>query len=84
MDVIASWALECPDIKAIVARGDPRQHGSCLTCGAKWLEDDHDARLGLGGSVTELSVTGRRRYRAVMKTPWSGMSLHDCAILLSK
>jgi hypothetical protein len=64
MDVIASGAFECSDIEAGGAGRDACQHGSCLAGGARWLQDNHDARLGSGGSVTELSVTGRRRYRA--------------------
>ena len=64
MDVIARRALERPDVEANGAGCNPRQHGSCLAGGAKWTsQDDHDAiAFGSGGSVTELSVTGRCRY----------------------
>jgi len=65
MNVITRGALECSDTKARGTGCDAGEHGSCLARGAKWPEDDHDARLGWGGSVTELSVTGRCRYGAV-------------------
>jgi hypothetical protein len=55
MDVSASWALECPDIKARVTGGNPRQHGSFLACGATWLEDDHNARPWLRREHNTLS-----------------------------
>ena len=62
MDVIARRAFERPDVEANRAGGNPRQHGSCLAHGAKWSQDGHDAiAFGLGGSATELSVTGRYR-----------------------
>ena len=62
MDVIARRAFERPDVEANRAGGNPRQHGSCLAHGAKWSQDGHDAiAFGSGGSVTELSVTGRYR-----------------------
>ena len=62
MDVIARRAFERPDVEANRAGGNPRQHGSCLARGAKWSQDGHDAiAFGSGGSVTELSVTGRYR-----------------------
>ena len=64
MDVIARRAFERPDVEANRAGCNPRQHGSCLAGGAKWTsQDDHDAiAVGSGGSVTELSVTGRYRW----------------------
>jgi hypothetical protein len=65
MDVIARRTAECPDVKAGRSWCDAGQHGFCFARRAKWSEDDHDARLGSGGSTT-LSVTGRYRYRAVM------------------
>ena len=62
MDVIARRAFERPDVEANRAGGNPRQHGSRLAHGAKWSQDGHDAiAFGSGGSVTELSVTGRYR-----------------------
>ena len=67
MNVIACRTFECSDIKAGRAGSDPRQHGSCLACGARWSQDNHDARLGSGGSVTELSVTGRCRSGSVIQ-----------------
>ncbi len=51
------------------AGSDQRQHGSCLASGARCSQDNHDARLGPGGSVTELSVTGRCRSGSVIKQP---------------
>jgi hypothetical protein len=57
MDVIASRAPECSDVKAGRSGCDAGQHGSCFACRAKWSEDDHNARLDSGGSTT-LSVTG--------------------------
>jgi len=63
MNLIASRTFECSDIKAGRAGSDQRQHGSCLACGARWSQDNHDARLGSGGSVTELSVTGSCQKR---------------------
>ena len=61
MDVIARGAFERPDVEANRAGGNPRQHGSRLAHGAEW-SDDHDAiASSSGGSVTELSVTGRYR-----------------------
>ena len=69
MNVIASRTFECSDIKAGRAGSDQRQHGSCLACGARWSQDDHDPRLGPGGSITELSVTGRCRSGSVIKQP---------------
>jgi hypothetical protein len=63
MDVIASWALECPDIEARVTRGDSRQHGSGLACGATWSEDDHNARLRLRREYDTLS----RRIDAITR-----------------
>jgi hypothetical protein len=61
MDVIARRALKRPNVEAQGAGCNPRQLGSCVARGAKWSDDDHDARLGSGESVTELSVTGRYR-----------------------
>ena len=63
MDLFARRAFERPDVEANRAGGNPRQHGSCLAGGAQWTSrDDHDAiAFGSGGSVTELSVTGRYR-----------------------
>jgi hypothetical protein len=63
MDLFARRAFERPDVEANRAGCNPRQHGSCLAGGAKWTsQDDHDAiAFGSGGSVTELSVTGRYR-----------------------
>ena len=62
MDVIARRAFERPDVEANRAGGNPRQHGSRLAQGAEWSLDGHDAiAFGSGGSVTELSVTGRYR-----------------------
>ena len=62
MDMIARKAFERLDVEANRAGGNPHQHGSCLAHGAKWSLDDHDAiAFGSGGSVTELSVTGRCR-----------------------
>ena len=62
MDVIARRAFERPDVEANRAGGNPRQHGSRLAHGAKWSQDGRDAiAFGSGGSVTELSVTGRYR-----------------------
>jgi hypothetical protein len=63
MDLFARWAFERPDVEANRAGCNPRQHGSCLAGGAKWTsQDDHNAiAFGSGGSVTELSVTGRYR-----------------------
>ena len=62
MDVIARRAFERPDVEANRAGDNPRQHGSCLAHGAKWSQDGRDAiAFGSGGSVTELSVTGRYR-----------------------
>jgi hypothetical protein len=63
MDQFAHRAFERPDVEANRAGCNPRQHGSCLAGGAKWTSRDvHDAiAFGSGGSVTELSVTGRYR-----------------------
>jgi hypothetical protein len=63
MDLFARRAFERPDVEANRAGCNPRQHGSCLAGGAKWTSRDvHDAiAFGSGGSVTELSVTGRYR-----------------------
>jgi hypothetical protein len=62
MDVFARRAFERPVVEAHRAGCNPRQQGSCLARGAKWSQDDHDAiAFGSGGSVTELSVTGRYR-----------------------
>src|SRR5258705_5396172 len=62
MDVIARRAFERPDVKADGAGCNRREHRSCLARGANWSQDGHDAiALGSGGSVTELSVTGRYR-----------------------
>jgi len=63
MDLFARRAFERPDVEANRAGCNPRQHGTCLAGGAKWTsQDDHDAiAFGSGGSVTELSVTGRYR-----------------------
>ena len=71
MNVIASRTFECSDIKAGRAGSDPRQRGYCLACGARWSQDNHSARLGPGGSVTEHSVTGRCRSGPVIKQPWN-------------
>jgi hypothetical protein len=60
--MMARRAFERPDVKADGARCNPRQHSSCLAGGADWSPDGHDAiASSLGGSVTELSVTGRYR-----------------------
>jgi hypothetical protein len=61
MDVITRSAFERPDFEAHRPGCNPRQHGACLAVGARWSsQDDHDAiAFGSGGSVTELSVTGR-------------------------
>jgi hypothetical protein len=70
MDVIALRALECPDVKARGASGDTRQHGHCLALWTRWtVKRDHDARSRSGGSVAELSVTGRCREGSVMELP---------------
>ena len=60
MDLFARRAFERPDVEANRAGCNPRQHGSCLAGGADWSPDGHDAiASSSGGSVTELSVTGR-------------------------
>ena len=60
MDMMARRAFEGPDVEADGAGSNPRQHSSCLAGGADWSPDGHDAiASSLGGSVTELSVTGR-------------------------
>ena len=62
MDMIARGAFERPDVEANWAGCNPRQHSSYLAGGADWSPDGHDAiASSLGGSVTELSVTGRYR-----------------------
>ena len=62
MDVIARRAFERPNVEADGAGCNPHERGSCLARGAKWSQDEHDAiAFGSGGSVTELSVTGRYR-----------------------
>jgi hypothetical protein len=62
MDVIARRAFERPNVEANRAGGNPRQLGTRLAHGAEWSQDGHDAiASGSGGSVTELSVTGRYR-----------------------
>jgi hypothetical protein len=68
MDLLARRALEGLDVEADRAGSNPHQFGARLARGAKWpSQDDHDAiAFGLGGSVTELSVTGRYRRGAVM------------------
>ena len=68
MDVLARRAFEHPNVEAHGAGCHPRQHGSGLAHGAKWSsQDDHDAiASGSGGSVAELSVTGRYRLGADM------------------
>ena len=67
MNVFARRAFERPDVKADGARCNPRQHSSCLVGGADWSPDRHDAIASIsGGSVTELSITGRYARGAVM------------------
>ena len=62
MDVIARRAFERPNVEANRAGGNPRELGTRLAHGAEWSQDGHDAiAFGSGGSVTELSVTGRYR-----------------------
>ena len=59
---MARRALERSDVEANRARCNPRQHSSCLAGGADWSPDGHECfASGSGGSVTELSVTGRYR-----------------------
>ena len=70
MSVIACGALECSDVETTGTGCNACQHHSCLARGAKWSLDDHNARLGSGGSVTELSVTDRCREWTVMKSLW--------------
>jgi hypothetical protein len=60
MDQTASRTFECPDVKARRSGGDTCQHHCCLALRARWSMNDHDARLGSGGSAT-LSVTGSCR-----------------------
>ena len=72
MDVLTRRAFERPDVEADGAGCNPRQHSSGLAHGAKWSEDDHDAiASSSGGSVTELSVTGRYRLGAVIGPAWN-------------
>jgi len=60
--MIARRALESPDVEANRAGSNARQLGTRLAQGAEWSQDVHDAiAFGSGGSVTELSVTGRYR-----------------------
>jgi hypothetical protein len=69
VDVIASGALKRPDIEALGAGCDSRQHRCCL---AQWTwrsgMGEHDCTpSSCGESTTELSVTGSCRVGAVME-----------------
>jgi hypothetical protein len=81
--MIARRAFERPDVETHRARCNPRQRCACLAGGAKWPQDDHDAiASSSGGSVTELSVTGR--YRGGGDGPaWNLRDPHCWSILLT-
>jgi hypothetical protein len=64
MNVMARRAFECSDVKTGWAGRDTCQHGSCLACGATWSGDNHDARLGSGGSATRSQSPGGCHYKA--------------------
>jgi hypothetical protein len=68
MDVVASRAFECPDVKTGRAGRDSSQHRRRFTLRTWWSRNmEHDASLGLGESAVVLSVTGGCRHRAVIR-----------------
>ena len=76
-------AFERLDVEADGAGCNPRQHSSCLAGGADWSPNGHDAiASSSGGSVTELSVTGRYRGGAVMGHRGPS-EVYRCSILLT-
>jgi len=50
MDQIASWALECPDVKATGSTSGTRQDRCRLAIGTTWSLDGHEIRLGQAGA----------------------------------
>ena len=94
IDVIAIDALERVQLEADARRLDMSQEHWPQTFGtgvglnryAAWIEQDckgwHDAHLNQGGSITELSVTGRCQLRGGDEDTLDPPPSRRCSILL--